>query len=106
MSDLGHEAENSNRASLVRSCPRKQTLERTCRMVAFVPGRDARTCSKQHHYSITLSARAMSVGGISRPSAWAVFRLTMSSNFTARSIGKFPGGVPFRILSMKAAERK
>ena len=30
--------------------------------------------SKQHHYSITLSARAMSVGGISRPSALAVFR--------------------------------
>ena len=39
------------------------------------------------------------------PSALAVFRFTTSSNFTARSMGKSAGEVPFKILSTKAAER-
>src|SRR5262249_57954370 len=34
-------------------------------------------------HSITSSARASSVGGTSRPSAFAVFRLTTNSNLTA-----------------------
>ena len=34
--------------------------------------------SKQHHYSITSSARASTVGGTSRPSAFAVLRLMTS----------------------------
>src|SRR6478672_2473026 len=38
--------------------------------------------SKQHRYSITSSARAMSVGGTVRPSAFAVLRLITSSNLT------------------------
>jgi hypothetical protein len=37
MSGPGQNAKNSNRAYLVRSCSRKQTLERTCWLVAFVP---------------------------------------------------------------------
>jgi hypothetical protein len=39
--------------------------------------------SKQHHYSITSSARASSDGGISRPSAFAVVRLMTRSNLVA-----------------------
>src|SRR5207244_12579010 len=35
-------------------------------------------------------------------SAFAVLRLTTSSNFVARSIGKSPALAPFRILSMNA----
>ena len=44
--------------------------------------------SKQHHYSITSSARASSVGGISRPSALAVLRLITSSYLVGACTGK------------------
>jgi hypothetical protein len=70
-----------------------------------------RMCAKGHkrrstdNYSITSSALAIRVSGTVTPIALAVFRFTMSSNFTARSMGKFVGGVPFRILSTKVAER-
>src|SRR5260370_24620181 len=37
--------------------------------------------SKRHLYSITLSARPSSEGGTARPSALAVLRLTISSDF-------------------------
>jgi hypothetical protein len=40
-------------------------------------------CNKQHLYSMTSSARAESAGGTSRPSALAVLRLIMNSNFVA-----------------------
>ena len=56
-------------------------------------------------HSITSSALAIRVSGTVTPSVLAVFRFTTSSNFTARSMGKFAGGVPFRILSTKDAER-
>jgi hypothetical protein len=50
--------------------------------------------SKRHHYSITSSAMARSVGGISIPSALAVVRLMTSSNLlgcrTLRSAGAAP----------------
>jgi len=49
-------------------------------------------------HSITSSARASSVGGISRPSALAVFRLTTNSNFTACWTGRSDGFAPFRIF--------
>ena len=49
-------------------------------------------------YSITSSARASSVGGTSRPSAFAVLRLTTSSSLVGNSIGRSPGATPFRIL--------
>src|SRR5262245_9017949 len=58
-------------------------------------------CSKQHPYSITSSARASSEGGTVRPSAFAVLRLTTSSNLVGCSIGKLEGLAPFRIRSTK-----
>ena len=63
------------------------------------------TSSKRPPHSITSSALAIRVSGTVTPSALAVFRFTTSSNLTARSMGKFTGGVPFKILSTKAAER-
>src|SRR6516165_2783858 len=51
------------------------------------------------HHSITSSARASSVGGISRPSALAVFRLITSSNLAGCWTGRSAGFAPLRILS-------
>jgi len=50
-------------------------------------------------YSITLSARNRTDGGILTPNACAVFRLTTNSNSSDRSIGRFAGFVPLAILS-------
>src|SRR5262245_33931541 len=47
-------------------------------------------------HSITSSARASSVGGISRPSASAVCKLITNSNFVAWKIGKSAGFSPLR----------
>ena len=50
-------------------------------------------------YSITLSARCRSDGGIVRPSAFAVLRLMTRSNFVGCSTGRSAGLAPLRILS-------
>ena len=49
-------------------------------------------------YSITSSARASSVGGTSRPSALAVFRLMTSSNLVGCSTGRSAGFAPAQDL--------
>jgi hypothetical protein len=59
--------------------------------------------SKLPLYSITTSARARSVGGISRPSAFAVLRLMMRTNLTGCATGRSAGVAPLRILSTYAA---
>src|SRR5262249_43718332 len=51
------------------------------------------------HHSITSSATASSLTGISRPSALAVTRLKTSSNLVGCSTGRPPGLVPRMILS-------
>src|SRR4029453_15340143 len=50
-------------------------------------------------HSITSSARAMSIGGTSRSSAFAVFRLITSSYLVGACTGSSPGLVPLRIRS-------
>ena len=72
--------------------------ERPCRCGA-AERRDERAPS----HSITSSAAASTVGGISIPSALAVLRLTMVLNLVACSIGMSPGFAPLRILSTKVA---
>jgi len=57
-------------------------------------------------YSITSSARAISIGGIVTPSALAVFRLITSSNLVGCSTGKSSGFAPWRILCTSAALRR
>jgi len=72
--------------------------------------RDRRAAEKRDElaplHSITSLASASSVGGIVRPSALAVLRLITSSKRVGCSIGKSPGFVPFRILSMNQAARR
>jgi len=51
-------------------------------------------------YSMTSSARASSVGGISRPSALAVLRLMTNWYLEACSTGRSAGLAPLRIFSM------
>ena len=54
---------------------------------------------------MTFSARISTTGGIVRPSALAVFKLIISSNFVGCSTGKSAGLAPFRILSTIDAAR-
>ena len=56
-----------------------------------------RTAEKQSPYSITSSACASSVGGISRPSVRAVCKLMTNSNLIARRTGRSPGFSPLRM---------
>ena len=53
--------------------------------------------SEIYRYSITSSARASSVGGMSRPSALAVLRLITNSNLVDCTTGRSPGFSPLRI---------
>ena len=75
------------------------------RVGLFAPLRDKVTSSAQslvvvaRVHSITSSARASTVGGISRPSAFAAFRLMTRSNLVGCSTGRSRGFVPLRILS-------
>jgi hypothetical protein len=54
-------------------------------------------------HSITSSARARSVGGMSRPSAFAVLRLITSSKTAEACTGKSAGLAPLRIRSTYVA---
>jgi hypothetical protein len=51
-------------------------------------------------HSITSSARAITVAGISRPIAFAVFKLMTNSNVTGCAMGRSSGLVPRKILSV------
>jgi hypothetical protein len=64
----------------------------------FVPFATERSAAKSR-YSITSSARASSVGGMSMPRDFAVLRLMINSYFDACSTGRSAGLAPFRILS-------
>ena len=79
------------------------------RLVSLVDTRlaCAKTCreqmqqhrSRSQPYSITSSARASSIGGISSPSAFAVLRLITSSYLVGASTGKSAGFSPLRMRS-------
>src|SRR5262249_62273326 len=57
-------------------------------------------------HSITSSERASSVGGISRPSAFAVLTLITSSKRVGCSTGSSAGLAPFAISLVKTAGRR
>src|SRR5262249_4640363 len=57
-------------------------------------------------HSITSSARASTVAGISRPSVLAVVRFRTRSNLVGCSTGRSAGLAPRRILSTKSAARR
>jgi hypothetical protein len=57
-------------------------------------------CNIRDRYSITSSARANTVGGMVRPSSFAVLTLIIIKNFVGNTTGKSAGLAPLRILSM------
>src|SRR5882757_10065287 len=59
--------------------------------------------SKRHLYSITLSARPSSEGGTARPSALAVLRLTISSDFVGACTDL---GLPYESHRLQAPDSK
>src|SRR5712691_440877 len=67
-----------------------------------------RPCARAppHTYLITSSAWNRSAGGMVRPSALAVLRLTTMISFVGNSTGKSPGAVPCKILCTYAAARR
>src|SRR5262249_37395554 len=69
-----------------------------------------RAAEKRHElaafHSITSSARASSVGGTSRPSAFAVVRLITRSNLVGCSTGMSAGFAPRKILSTNSPARR
>src|SRR5712692_11442728 len=72
------------------------TAERTLRDVSSVPLTEV-----VHFHSITLSARAITLSGMGRPSAAAVLRFRASSKTTGCSTGNSAGSAPLKI---RAAE--
>src|SRR5262249_50092239 len=77
--------------------------KRTC---AVQLGMSAKGQKRTSPYSISSSALVSSEGGISSPSAFAVLRLTISSNLVGCSTGRSPGLAPFKILSTYVATRR
>ena len=68
--------------------------------------RDAADKSPPIHHWITSSARSSSDCGMVRPSALAVFRLTIRSSLLGCSIGRSAAFAPRRILSTYTAARR
>src|SRR5258707_13398859 len=86
----GHEnANSSHRVILLRPRRKRPTGRRAAEQRDELPP----------PHSITSSALASRVGGISRPSVFAVLRLITRSNFVGCSTGRSAGFVPRKILS-------
>jgi hypothetical protein len=86
------------RALYVRYTPLATELMRRNELTRCA-NRDLTHCSKRDRYSITSSARASSVGGTVRPSAFAVLRLITRSNLVGCSTGRSAGRSPLRMRS-------
>jgi hypothetical protein len=91
-------------------------IEPETSMASIQPGgellRPAGRCAAEQRdelaadHSITSSARASSVGGMSRPSAFAVLRLITSSNLVGACTGRSAGFSPLRMRSTYDAARR
>src|SRR5262249_27955315 len=84
--------------------------DRQCRLLRPRRERPRRRGAEQRDerappHSITSSARASMIGGISRPIALAVLTLITSVNLVGRSIGKSAALAPLRMRSMYIAAR-
>ena len=69
-----------DRSALPQDLPKTNGCEFGCSVQLSAVSKCGRRCGCRARYSITSSARASSVGGIVRPSAFAAFKLTTSSN--------------------------
>ena len=99
LAERGHEVRRVWRADVLRTNPTTGTDVCCARRRERPHG--SRTTEQRYelapsHHSITSSARASSVGGISRPRALAVCMLMMSSNLVALITGKSAGLSPLR----------
>src|SRR5258708_38109465 len=94
MSVEGQKAKYSLRADVFRFAPKSGhcATEPAC---PFRATNGLMHCNIQDRYSITSSAVASSEGRIVRPSAFALLRLTISSNLVGCSTGRSPGFAPF-----------
>ena len=79
--------------------PQQTDIHQTGQARGFRAKNGPSSCKKDH--SITSSARASSVAGISRPSALAVWRLITSSIFATCCTGRSLGLAPLRIWLAK-----
>src|SRR5260370_30122638 len=93
-SELGQNRKYSLRADDVRSTP-ESGLKSDIRPCPKSATNGLMHCNIQDRYSITSSAVASSEGRIVRPSAFALLRLTISSNLVGCSTGRSPGFAPF-----------
>src|SRR5262249_37014436 len=80
------------------------TDHRHCRLLRARRERPRRRAAQDRDelaapHSMTLSARSSMDSEIGSPTAFAAFRLMMSSNFTACSTGRSPGLAPLRTRS-------
>src|SRR5262245_51902804 len=82
----GHQRSSSGRLGQYCLWPRRRAAEQRDELAA-------------PDHSITSSARASSVGGTSRPSAFAVLRLITNSYLVGAWTGRSPGFSPLRIRS-------
>ena len=99
-------------AQPVPNFPRLRALALFGRRTAERAGSSSLPASENLHntgndkaYSITSSARPSSIGGTSRPIAFAALRLITSSNLVGCSTANSPGLAPLRILSTYTASR-
>jgi hypothetical protein len=85
-----------------------ESLQRRERRMCVMSGlaQAQHTRGLRRSYSIISSARASSEGGMVRPSAFAVLRLTTSSNLVGCCTGRLAGSSPLRMRSMYEALRR
>src|SRR5262249_36296522 len=104
MSALGQKGDLSSRSSNVRFIPQSRRWPSAlgCPLSAISGTQGAQ---QKDRYSITSSARASTVGGIARPSAFAALRLMTNRYLEACSTGRSAGLAPLRILSIYVAAR-
>ena len=95
-SDIGRDRHPDGMAPM-SALPPKADIGTQSRNVCFVPKADIPHCSEESRYSITSSARAESVGGISNPSVFAVFRLITNWKLIGSITGRSPGFSPLRM---------
>ena len=93
------ELENNRGQSQLGGASCRSSHVRNAPLATVGPKKGLMQRSKQHRHSITSSARNRNVSGIVRPSAFAVVRLTISSNLVGCSTGRSAGFAPCRILS-------
>src|SRR6516164_2928693 len=97
MSALGQKRTSEDIQSM-SALPPKADIGTHSRNVRFVPKADILHCGKERPYSITSSARARSIGGISRFSERAVWRLMTNSNLVDCRTGRSEGLAPLSML--------